>query len=168
MGLLHLAVLRSTGAVVIVSEPDPSRRAKALAMGAQAAIDPSSEDYVEAVRNLSDGRGASVTYMAIGAPRAIEQAIQASAKRGIVSVYASVHPRGSTIEVDPNLFHHKEVVLSGSLAQDHEDFLDSVSSISAHTIDLTDLLSAHYPLRQLEDAFGAAARPDTYRVFVHP
>src|SRR5207244_1513240 len=121
MGLLHLAALRSTGAVMVVSEPDPIRRAKALEMGAHAVIDPSTEDYVEGVKRLSDGRGASVTYLAIGVPSVIEQAVQAAAKRGVVSVYASIHPRGSTIQVDPNILHYKEVLLSGSLAQDHED-----------------------------------------------
>jgi threonine dehydrogenase-like Zn-dependent dehydrogenase len=168
MGLLHLAALRATGAVVVISEPDPGRRAKALEMGAQAAIDPSTEEYVAGVMRLTEGRGANVTYMAIGAPSAIEQAVQASAKRGIVSVYASVHPRGSTIQVDPNIFHHKEVMLSGSLAQDHEDFLDAVWSIAHHTIDLQPLLSATFPLHELEQAFAAATRPDTYRVFVTP
>ena len=168
MGLLHLAALRSSGAVVIVSEPDASRRSKALEMGAHAAIDPAADDYVECVRRLTDGRGANVTYLAIGLPTAIEQAVQAAAKRGIVSVYASVHPRGVSIQVDPNLFHHKEVVLSGSVAQDHEDFLEAVWSIAHQTIDLTPLVSCAFPLEQLDQAFAAAARPDTYRVFVTP
>jgi L-iditol 2-dehydrogenase len=168
MGLLHVAVLRSTGAVIVVSEPDAARRAKALDIGAHAAIDPSSEDYVEAIRRLTAGRGASVTYVAIGVPSVIEQAVQASAKRGAVSVYASVHPRGTLLKVDPNVFHHKEVLLSGSLAQDHEDFLDAVWSIAHRTIDLAPLLSAVFPLHELEQAFAAAVRPDTYRVFVVP
>jgi threonine dehydrogenase-like Zn-dependent dehydrogenase len=168
MGLLHLAALRSTGAVVVVSEPNATRRAKALEMGAHAVIDPSAEDYVAAVQRLTEGRGASVTYVAIGAPSAIEQAVQAAAKRGIVSVYASVNPRGTLIQVDPNVFHHKEVLLSGSLAQDHEDFLDAVWSIAHRTIDVKPLLSRSFPLEQLEDAFAAAARTDTYRVFVMP
>jgi threonine dehydrogenase-like Zn-dependent dehydrogenase len=168
MGLLHLAVLRASGAVIVVSEPDATRRAKALEMGAHAAIDPSAENYVDAVRRLTDGRGASVTYMAIGVPAAIEQAVQAAAKRGVVSVYASVHPKGQTIQVDPNLFHHKEVVLSGSLAQDHEDFLDAVWSVAHATVDLQQLLSGTFPLEDLDQAFAAASRPDTYRVFVTP
>ena len=168
MGLLHLAALHNSGALVVVSEPDPTRRAKAHEMGAHAVIDPSTEDYVEAVRRLTEGRGASVQYIAIGLPAVIEHAIQAAAKRGSVSVYASVHPRGTSIQVDPNVFHHKEVVLSGSLAQDHEDFLDAVWSIAHQTIDLKPVLSGSFPLRQLERAFAAAARPDTYRVFLTP
>jgi threonine dehydrogenase-like Zn-dependent dehydrogenase len=168
MGLLHLAVLRDSGAAIVVSEPDAVRRAKALEMGAQAVIDPSVENYVEAVQRLTNRRGASVTYMAIGVPSAIEAAVQASAKRGIVSVYASINPRGQTIQLDPNLFHHKEIILSGSLAQDHEDFLDSVWSVAHGTVDLKPLLSGAFPLDELELAFAAASRPDTYRVFVTP
>jgi L-iditol 2-dehydrogenase len=168
MGLLHLAVLRSSGARVIVSEPDGARRAKALEMGAAATIDPTTEDYVAAVKRLTDGRGANVTYMAIGLAAGIEQAVQAAAKRGVVSVYASVQPRGTPIQLDPNLFHDKEVMLSGSLAQDHEDFLDAVWSIAQHTLDVQPLLSGAFPLHQLADAFSGAQRPDTYRVFVTP
>jgi threonine dehydrogenase-like Zn-dependent dehydrogenase len=168
MGLLHVAALRSSGAAVVVSEPDPSRRAKALEMGAHDVIDPSREDYVDAVTRITAGRGASVTYLAVGQPSAIEQAVQAAAKRGVVSVYASVHPRGTLIQVDPNLFHQKEVILSGSLAQDHEDFLDAVWSIAHQTIDLQPVISAVFPLADLEHAFTAAGHPDTYRVFVTP
>jgi L-iditol 2-dehydrogenase len=86
----------------------------------------------------------------------------------VVSVYASVHPRGTSISVDPNIFHHKEVTLSGSMAQDHEDFLDAVWSIAHHTIELQPLLGGVFPLEQLARAFEAAARPDTYRVFIAP
>jgi L-iditol 2-dehydrogenase len=168
MGLLHLVALRSTGALVLVSEPDPIRRAKAQEMCAHATIDPSSEDYVEAVTRYTEGRGASVSYVTVGIPRAIEQAVQASAKRGVVSIYASTHPRGTPIQVDPNTFHYKEVVLSGSVAQDHEDFLEAVWSIGHRTVDLAPLVSAAFPLEQLDQAFAAAARPDTYRVLITP
>jgi hypothetical protein len=59
-------------------------------------------------------------------------------------------------------------VLSGSLAQDHEDFLDAVWSIAHHTVDLQPLLSRVFMLTDLAGAFAAAGRPDTYRVFVAP
>lgn len=166
MGLLHVAALRGSGARIVVSEPDACRRAKALELGAHAVIDPNEQDYAQRVQYLSDGRGASVTYVAVSAPSAIEEAVKAAAKRGVVSVYASVHPRGTTIQVDPNILHHKEVVLTGSVAQDREDFMDAVWSIAHRTVDLAPLVSAVYSLEELEHAFEAATRPDTYRVFV--
>jgi threonine dehydrogenase-like Zn-dependent dehydrogenase len=54
------------------------------------------------------------------------------------------------------------------MAQDHEDFLDAVWSIANRTVTLEPLLSCVYPLVELEQAFDAAARPDTYRVFIAP
>lgn len=166
MGLLHVAALRGSGARIVVSEPDPCRRAKALELGAQSVIDPSEEDYVQRVRCVSDGVGASVTYVAVSSAAAIEEAVKGAAKRGVVSVYASVHPRGTTIQVDPNILHHKEVILTGSVAQDREDFMDAVWSIAHRTVDLTPLVSAVYALEDLDRAFEAASRTDTYRVLV--
>ena len=168
MGLLHLVMVKNTPCHVIVSEPDAARRAKATELGADALIDPSTEDYVARVNELTGGRGANVTYMAIGIPKAIELAVAAAAKRGVVSCYASVNPRGQTITVDPNIFHHREVRLSGSVSLDPEDFLASSEIIGRRQIDLRPLISKVYPLSRLADAFAAAARPDTYRVLVQP
>ncbi|HZP96436.1 MAG TPA: alcohol dehydrogenase catalytic domain-containing protein [Candidatus Limnocylindria bacterium] len=168
MGLLHLVLVKKTPCFVIVSEPEPERRAKAKELGADALIDPATEDYVARVNELSGGNGANVTYVAIGVPKAIEAAVAAAAKRGVVSCYASVHPRGSTITVDPNSFHHREVTLSGSIAQDPDDFLAAADIIGRREIDLRPLISMTFPLSRLADAFAAAGRKDTYRVFVQP
>jgi threonine dehydrogenase-like Zn-dependent dehydrogenase len=168
MGLLHLLVARRTPSFIIVSEPDAARREKAKELGANAFIDPSTEDYVARVKELSGGGGANVTYLAIGIPKAIENAVAGAAKRGVVSCYASVHPRGTTITVDPNIFHDREVVLSGAIAQDPEDFQGAADVIGRREIDLRPLISMVFPLSKLADAFAAASRKDTYRVLVQP
>jgi len=90
------------------------------------------------------------------------------AKRGVVSVYASVHPKTSTITIDPNVFHYREVTLSGSLAQNADDFQAAAELIGNRKIDLRPLISATFPLSRLADAFEAALRKDTYRVLVQP
>jgi L-iditol 2-dehydrogenase len=168
MGLLHLVMARRAPCFVIVSEPERVRREKALELGANAVIDPSTEDYVKRVNELSGGRGANVTYVAIGAPVAIEAGVSAAAKRGVVSVYASVHPTTTTITLPPNTFHHREVTLSGSVAQEREDFLAAAEIIGRREIDLRPLISRIFPLSQLADAFEVALRKDAYRVLVVP
>jgi len=92
----------------------------------------------------------------------------AAAKHGVVTVYASVHPKTSTITLDPNVFHNKEIILSGSLAQNPADFMAAAELIGDRKIDLRPLISATYPLSQLADAFEAALRKDFYRVLVQP
>jgi L-iditol 2-dehydrogenase len=168
MGLLHLVLAKKIPCTVIVSEPEPERRAKAQELGADALIDPLTEDYVARVKELSGGNGANVTYMAIGVPKAIEAALLGAAKRGIVSCYASIQPRGSTITVDPNVFHDREVILSGAIAQDPDDFLAASAIIGRRELDLRPLISMVFPLSKLGEAFAAASRKDTYRVLVQP
>jgi L-iditol 2-dehydrogenase len=168
MGLLHLLLARRSAAFVIVSEPDPTRRQKALELGADAVIDAANEDYVQRVLELTDGRGANVTYVAVGVPSAIEAAVAAAAKRGRVSVYASIHPRDQTVTIPANTFHYREVTLGGSMSQDHEDFLLAAELISRREIDLQPLITKTYPLSRLSDAFEVASRREHYRVLVVP
>ena len=166
MGLLHLTLVQRLGARVIVSEPNPARAAKARSLGAMVTIDPTSEDFVKRTKELTSGRGPDVVFCTVGVLAAVEQAVSVVAKGGRVMMYASVHPRGSMITVDPNLFHGKEITLTGTMSQDHEDFLQAVSLLSNRIVDLKPLVSAVYPFSQLKEALETAINSGTYRVIV--
>jgi len=168
MGMLHLQLVKDFHGVVIVSEPEAQRRAKAMELGATYTIDPRSEDYVTRIKELTGGRGADVTFVCVAHAGVIEPAINAAAKNGRVSLYSSVHPRGTKFEVDPNIFHNNEVVLTGTMSQTRQDFFESAELIGKGLIDLQPLISAQYPLNEVQQAFEAALRLDTYRVVVNP
>jgi threonine dehydrogenase-like Zn-dependent dehydrogenase len=137
-------------------------------MGADTIIDPENDSFLEQVKALTGGRGADVIFCAVSVGAVVEQAVEAVAKGGRVHVYASIHPRGSRISIDPNLFHSKEIVLTGTMSQDREDMRQAVQMISYGAIDLKPLISLTLPLAQLEEGLQAAMRPDTYRVIVNP
>ncbi len=166
MGLLHLTMLQRLGARVFVSEPNPVRAAKARELGALEAFDPTQESFVDKVKSVTGGRGADVIVAAIGVAPAIQEAINAVGKGGRLMVYASVQPRGSTITIDPNLFHNKEIVLTGTVSQGHEDFLQAVSLLTTRTVDVRPLISRTFPLAQLRDALEAALNGNNYRVIL--
>jgi threonine dehydrogenase-like Zn-dependent dehydrogenase len=166
MGLLHLTLVKRMGARVIVSEPDPARVAKARSLGATVTIDPASEDFVQRAKELTGGRGPDVIFCTAGVPTAVEQAVNAVGKGGRVMMYASVHPRGSTITIDPNLFHGKEITFTGTMSQSHEDLLQAVALLVNHIVDVKPMVSAVYPFSKLGEALEAAVNPGTYRVIV--
>jgi L-iditol 2-dehydrogenase len=168
MGILHLMLAKQAGATVFVSEPNRQRSAFASELGADAIIDPEDHSFAEQVRDLTGGRGADVVFCAVSVGAAVEQAVESVAKGGRVHVYASIHPRGTRISVDPNLFHGKEIVLTGTMSQDKEDMRQAVQMISSRAVDLRPLISLQLPLLQLEEGLLAAIRPDTYRVIVNP
>src|SRR5207247_11234506 len=84
------------------------------------------------------------------------------------SSHGSGHPQAATITLEPNVLHDREVTLSGSLAQNPDDFKAAAELIGNRKIDLRPLISATFPLSRLADAFEAALRKDVYRVLVQP
>lgn len=66
VGLAAIDVARSLGARVIAVASSPEKRALALAMGAEAAIDPTSEDVKLRARELTDGKGLDLVYDVTG------------------------------------------------------------------------------------------------------
>ncbi len=80
VGMAACAVLKRAGAArVILSEPEEARRQLGLKLGADVAINPLKEDFVERVLQLTDGMGAALYLEATGLPTVvypqIEQAI---------------------------------------------------------------------------------------------
>jgi 2-desacetyl-2-hydroxyethyl bacteriochlorophyllide A dehydrogenase len=166
MGLLHLILCKRMGARVIVSELDPARAALARTMGADEVIDPAKESLIERVKALTAGRGADVIFCAVSVAAAVEQAVEAVAKGGRVMVYASIYPRAARIVLDPNLFHSKEITLTGTVSQSKEDVLQSVRLISGGMVDVKPLISLAYPFSRLQEALQASLRRDIFRVLV--
>jgi len=166
MGLFHLMLTKQAGARVIVSEPNPERAAFAREMGADEVIDPTQAPFTEQVKTLTQGRGANAIFCAMSIGPVVEEAVGAAAKGGRIHVYASIHPRGTKISIDPNLFHSKEIVVTGTVSQDKKDVLQAVRMISQGMVDLKPFISLVLPFDRLEEGLQAALRPDTYRVIV--
>ena len=110
IGALYLAVLRQNGAgPAIVSEPSPARRALALELGADIAIDPTTEDVIERVREETDGLGADVVVDAHGSM--LGDALQMIRKGGRVICFGATR---SPREADfLPLIHRKEANIRG-------------------------------------------------------
>ncbi|MCE5209471.1 MAG: zinc-binding dehydrogenase [Chloroflexi bacterium] len=166
MGLLHVLLAKQAGTKVIVSEPNLKRSEFAKAIGADYIIDPVNESFKDKVLDYSKGRGANAIFTAVSLASAIEQGITALAKGGRLSVYGSIHPRGTKITIDPNDFHGKEITLTGTVSQSREDFLQATRMVADKIVDLKPFISKVLPFEKLAEAIQWALSPDTYRVLV--
>jgi L-iditol 2-dehydrogenase len=113
MGLMHVVVARALGATVLVSEPDEERRGWARKLGATLTIDPMAQDTVASVKDFTDGNGVDVAVVTTGAVPAVAPAFQAVRKQGAINLFGGFPPN-SVLEVDPNVIHYNELVLTGS------------------------------------------------------
>jgi len=102
LGLVSVQLLRAAGAVpVIAVDPIPSRREKALQLGADYALDPFDEGFADAVKKLTCG-GAKVAIEVTGSGQALNQALDCMAKHGRVALLGCT--RHSDFTVD---YYHK-------------------------------------------------------------
>jgi NADPH:quinone reductase len=76
VGLAAIDVARSMGARVLAVASSAEKRALALSVGAEAAIDPLTEDVKTRARELTDGKGIDVVYDVVGGDTA-ESALRA-------------------------------------------------------------------------------------------
>ncbi|GAB3082752.1 2,3-butanediol dehydrogenase [Nocardioides zeae] len=114
IGLLTAAVLRAEGITVIISEPSPLRRQKALETGvAQHVLDPTSQDVVAEVLALTGGVGADISFEATSVQPALDTLVEATRPRGVIVVVSIWGHRG---ELDVQKLVLKELDLRGTIA----------------------------------------------------
>ena len=76
VGLLCLQVAKAAGCgQVFVSEPAPARREAALGLGADAVIDPTKDDAVETIVELSEGLGPHIVFECAAAKNTLNQGL---------------------------------------------------------------------------------------------
>jgi 2-desacetyl-2-hydroxyethyl bacteriochlorophyllide A dehydrogenase len=111
VGILCALLARRSARRVIVVDPVAQRREFALRHGADAAVAP--DEARAAVLELTDGRGADVTFEASGAAAALGSAVDVTAERGTI-VMLSYY--GMKLVELPAAFSHRRPRLVSSLA----------------------------------------------------
>ena len=114
MGLLTLQLARRGGAArVLVSEPAPRRRALALRLGAEQAIDPHETGVQETVMSWTRGRGVDGSFECAGQPAALADCLRAPVRQGVV-VMVGVNASAARLELNLYDFHYRYLRLVGS------------------------------------------------------
>ena len=166
IGLLHVQLARLRGAArIIVSEPSAQRRAAALAFGADAVIDPTSEDLRARVRAETDGLGADVVICAIGIPALARQAIGLAGLGGRISLFAGFS-KGEQAELDVNLIHYDELRVTGAFGLSRLDFATALRILADRQIDARAMITHRYSLSDLDEAFVQAERGGAIKVAI--
>lgn len=87
LGLIGVKLAQIAGAVpVLAVDPNPDRRALAMQFGADHALNPLDEDFVDRVKTLTNGKGANVMMEASGNSGALRSALRACAPMARVTL----------------------------------------------------------------------------------
>jgi L-iditol 2-dehydrogenase len=157
---LQLARLRNP-ARVIVSEPNAARRAEAERFGADLTVEPS--DLADAV-----GEGANVVITAAPAPAAQQQALELAAPGARINFFGGLPRDRSRVELDTNLIHYRELVVTGTTANTTPDCREALELVVSGRVDTASLIGGREPLDAAADAFAAARSGDRLKVVIEP
>lgn len=167
VGLMHLLVARLAGpGAVIVSQRSEERRRLALEYGADEAVSP--DDLAATVMDVSGGRGADVVIVAAPAAEAQRQALEIAAPAARINFFGGLPRDRSVVELDTNLIHYKELVVTGTTANTTEDCRRALELILGGSIDTVALITRSYRLAEADEALAAAGSGEALKVVIEP
>jgi len=164
MGLGGVLVAAFLGAEVIAIEPIAFRRELALTIGAAHAVDPTARDVVEAIAELTGGRGLDMALECSGNARALYQALDAVRRKGAVSI---IGENGEAVISPSNHFNRKEITLCGSTCFPMEDYAGILQTIE-RGLDPSRIITHRFGIEDAADAYAAFDQGDTGKVVLIP
>jgi threonine dehydrogenase-like Zn-dependent dehydrogenase len=149
LGVLVCAVAAYLGARVVAVSRSEAKRARALAMGAEAAVAP--DAALAAVRDRTEGLGADIVVEATGSPDGLAQALDLVRPRGTIAAKTTcgLPSRG----LDLTRLVVGEVSLVGSRCG---PFGRAIAALASGAVRVGDLIEGRFALDELAAAMAAA------------
>ena len=166
VGLNSIQAAALTGAApVIAVELDPAKLEVTRSFGATHALNPHDDDVLASVLALTGGRGADYVFVTVGSVTAMESGMSL-VRRGGDLVVVGMTPAGTTANFDPTALAHDAVKLVGSKMGSSVPLVDVPALAELYTegrLKLDELISARYPLEQINEAVASTASGSALR-----
>lgn len=168
IGCMMISVAKMMGArKVIIVQRSRGRVEVARRFGADVVICSSEEDAIARVLEETDGLGAHLIVTANPSPASHSDALRMARNRGRINLFGGL-PAGSLVELDTNMIHYKELVVSGahgSLPRHHRRALELIAT---GRVPAKDFISHRFALDETQEAFSVAEGHTGLRVVVEP
>jgi L-iditol 2-dehydrogenase len=169
IGVMHIKLAKARGAGrIIVSEPIPDRAIQAERMGADRVVDPVSQNLKSILDEESGGHGADVVIVAAPVHAAQESALELAAISGRINYFGGLPKDRPTINFNSNLVHYKELVITATTACSTADCWQATQIVNTGLVDLSDIVSQRFPLKDAITAFTAAEDRKSLKIVLEP
>ena len=170
LGMFAVQFARLEGAYpLIVSDLSPERRALALELGADYALDPTAPDYIETVKKLTGGKGVNAIVEVTGASVALEQALKFVSYMGRISLlgctrvsecqidyYSEVHRPGVKLIGAHNMVRPKVESYPGHWTM-HDDCACILDLLAAKRIEAAPIIAEIHPPKDCTEVYARLA-----------
>jgi L-iditol 2-dehydrogenase len=169
IGIMHMKLARARGAgYIMVSEPIPQRADQAKRMGADRVVDPATEDLKAIVYEATLAHGADAIIVAAPVHAAQEASLELAAIRGRINLFGGLPKDRPTINFNSNLVHYKELLVTATTACSTADCWQAAHIINLGLVDLSDIVSQRFPLKDAQMAFSAAEDGKSLKIVIEP
>ena len=168
IGLLLLKLARKVYGIetIIVVEPALLRRQKAIEIGANAAINPSSDNVVDAVLNLTSGKGVDLVFTACPVLQTHKDAFKVIAPNGAINLFGGIGKAEHPIEILSNYIHYKQITVTGSHGSTPLQHRKALSLIQEGVITVDDIISHEISLNNIIEGFNLAQSGEASKVLI--
>ncbi|WP_017603697.1 zinc-binding dehydrogenase [Nocardiopsis alkaliphila] len=151
LGAHAIQLLRMVGAApIIATDPDERARARALELGADQALDPTSSGFLTRVGQLTHGRGLDVAFDFTGVRAVREQAVRLLSEHGRLILVGST---GRPLDVENGArFGYLRQRILGHHGSEPEHVVQLVDLIGSGRLDLSRSISDTFSLEQVPEA----------------
>jgi threonine 3-dehydrogenase len=164
IGLMATAVAKHAGArFVVVSEPNPVRRALAERMGATVTVDPRERELADVQADLGMVEGFDVVMEMSGNPAALRSAISAMAHGGGLAILGIPTEE---IAIDINEIVFKMLTVKGIYGREMYETWYKMTVMLQSGLDITPAITHRFPFREHEAAFATARSGDSGKVIL--
>lgn len=161
---IQAAAIAGARSVIAIDVVD-AKLAAAREFGATHVINGMRENARDALRAATGGRSADFVFVTAGAPKVVEQGFDLM-RRGGSLVLAGMPPTGVTATFDPGSFANDSQKVLGSKTGSARPRLDIPMIIDLYKqgrLKLDELITARYPLEQINEAVAADNRGEALR-----
>ena len=164
IGLMATAVVRHAGArFVVVSEPNPVRRALAERMGATVAVDPAERDLADVQRDLGMVEGFDVALEMSGASAAIRSTMDNMAHGGSIAILGIPT---ADISLDVNEIVFKLLTIRGIYGREMYETWYKMTVMLQSGLDIAPAITHRFGFRDHQAAFEVARSGDSGKVIL--
>jgi len=149
IGLMFVRLAKTWGGRVIALGRRPTQLERAAALGADELIlTPEVADPVQAVRDLTRGRGADVAIEAVGKPQTWELSAHLVRRGGTVNFFGGC-PSDTRVSLGTSLLHYSEITCKASFHHTPAHIRRALELIAEGVVTAQDFVNREEPLANL-------------------
>jgi len=150
---------------IIAVDVNDAKLEAAKQFGATHTVNSAKVDPIQAVKELTDGRGADYVFVTVGSPQALEQSVPMAAARGS-AVWVGIPNIKDTVTFSPfPVFREERSIIGCWMGNTNlkNDIPKLVTLYKTGKLKLDELITKRYPLEEINEAMEAVERGEALR-----